>query len=204
MPKSDKHSTLARQWHMLKLIPTRKPGLTTRELRDALEQEGFPVTLRTVERDLDSLSELFHYADVADESTRAKRWYYTTGKAPDIGNIDLIEAVSLALAGDVLERVLPGVLLQFVTGKIQKARSKLKAMDKVPLARWSEKVRYVHGSIELLPPTIQPRLMEAIQSALIDGKQVEVASDAFQRVYGIDMKKIGAANRSYLDVIKVN
>lgn len=32
----------------------------------------------------------------------------------------------------------------------------------------------------------------------------QVASDAFQRVYGIDLKKIGAANRSYLDVVKVN
>lgn len=32
----------------------------------------------------------------------------------------------------------------------------------------------------------------------------QAASDAFQRVYGIDLKKIGAANRSYLDVKKLN
>lgn len=28
--------------------------------------------------------------------------------------------------------------------------------------------------------------------------------EAFQRVYGIDLKQAGAANRSWLDVVKVN
>ena len=32
----------------------------------------------------------------------------------------------------------------------------------------------------------------------------QVASDAFLRVYGIDLKKLGAANRSYLNLVKVN
>src|SRR5690625_3386278 len=32
----------------------------------------------------------------------------------------------------------------------------------------------------------------------------KIASDAFQRTYGIDLKKIGAANKSYLDVVKLN
>lgn len=32
----------------------------------------------------------------------------------------------------------------------------------------------------------------------------KIASDAFHRVYGIDLNKIGAANRSYLDVKKLN
>lgn len=179
MPKSDKHSTLARQWQILKLIPSRLPGLTTREIRDQLEEEGYPVTLRTVERDLEGLSWQFGIGSGGDESTRANRWYSTTGKPLEIGSIDLVDAVSLALAGDVLEKVLPGVLLQPVANKIEKARKKLKALNNVSLASWSDKVRYVHGSMELLPPKIQPRIMAIVQSALLENRQLDITYDAF-------------------------
>lgn len=179
MPKNDKHSTIARQWELLTTIPLRPPGMTTRELRDRLEREGFPVTLRTVERDLDELTGPFDLTMEQDGSTRAKRWYAVKGKLLEIGSINLIDAVSLALAGDMLEKSLPGVLFQPVADRIRLARRKLKALDSMRMAKWSEKVRYVHGSLELQPPKITPRVMEAIQNALIDGKQVEVAYDSF-------------------------
>jgi predicted DNA-binding transcriptional regulator YafY len=179
MPKNDKHSTLSRQWQLLKMIPLRPPGLTTRELRDRLEREDFPVTLRTVERDLDELTALFDLTTAQDGATRAKRWYAVKGKLLEIDSIDLIDAVSLALAGDMLEKSLPGVLLQPVANRIQLARSKLKSLGRSRMAKWSEKVRYVHGSLELQPPKINSRVMVAIQNALIDGKQVEVGYDAF-------------------------
>jgi len=179
MPKSDKHSTIARQWQMLKWVPTRQPGITARELCDCLDEEGFPVTMRTVERDLEGLSLLFNLTDEQDPSSRAKRWYYAAGKAPELGGIDLTDAVSLALAGDVLEKLLPGVLLQPVTQKIEKARTKLKAMNQVGLARWSEKVRYVPGSLELQPPKIPPKVLTAVQTALLEDRQLEMAYEAF-------------------------
>lgn len=52
MPKAPQHQALARQWQVLRLLPTRPPGITSRELVARLEREGFSVTKRTVERDL--------------------------------------------------------------------------------------------------------------------------------------------------------
>lgn len=179
MPKSDKPSTIARQWEMLKMIPTRRPGITVRKLRDQLTEEGFPVSIRTIERDLDGLSSLFDLVDEQDPTSRAKSWYYASGKAPELGSIELADAVSLALAGDVLEKLLPGVLMEPVTQKIAKARSKLKTMNQVGLARWSEKVRYVPGTLELQAPQIQPKIMTSVQNALLEGKQVEITYDPF-------------------------
>lgn len=181
MPKSDKHSTIARQWQMLKWIPSRPPGITVRELCNRLAREGFPVTMRTVERDLESLSSLFYLTNEQDSSSRAKRWYYAIGKVPEMGSVDLIDAVSLSLSGDVLETLLPGALLQPVAQKIAKARTKLKAMSQVGLARWSEKVRYVHGSLEMLPPRIAPATMDAVKTALLENRQIELTYDAFNQ-----------------------
>ncbi len=75
------------------------PGITVRELCNRLAREGFPVTMRMIERDLEGLSSLFDLTDEQDPSSRAKRWYYVTGKVPELGSVDLIDAVSLSLSG---------------------------------------------------------------------------------------------------------
>ena len=181
MPKSDKHSTIARQWQMLTRIPTRLPGISVSELCAHLREEGFPVSPRTVERDLNGLSAIFDLTNEQEPNSRAQRWYYVSGKVPEIGSIDLAEAVSLALAGDVLEKLLPGVLLQPVSEKIKKARSKLLTLKQIDLARWSEKVRYTPGSMELQPPIIQPRIMNDVQTALMEERQLEIRYDPFQK-----------------------
>jgi len=184
MPKSDHHSALSRQWEMLQLVPQRPPGITVRDLRMRLGEAGYPVTARTIERDLNSLSAHFGLCCDQDDSSRAQYWYFAVGEAPDLGSVNLVDAVSLSLAGDVLEKMLPGVLLEPVSGKIAKARSKLKALDKVGLARWSEKVRYVPGNQELLPPLVQRSIMDGVQTALLEKRQILVTYGAFQQTPG--------------------
>jgi hypothetical protein len=59
MPRATTNATLARQWELLRLVPGRPPGKTVRQLVDGLEAAGYPVTKRTVERDLADLAEIF-------------------------------------------------------------------------------------------------------------------------------------------------
>jgi len=59
MPRAATDSTLARQWELLRLVPSRSPGKTSRQLMDSLAAAGYPVTKRTVERDLADLAEIF-------------------------------------------------------------------------------------------------------------------------------------------------
>jgi predicted DNA-binding transcriptional regulator YafY len=179
MPKSAHLSALGRQWEMLRMIPKRAPGITAGQLREGLDSAGFPVNKRTVERDLNSLSNIFGLTCETDPGSRAQRWYFACGRSPEFGSVELVDAVSLALAGEVLDKVLPGALMDAVRSKIARAREKVKALDGVPLARWSEKVRYVPGTLEFQPPTVQPRILEAVHHALFAERQVEVKYDAF-------------------------
>jgi hypothetical protein len=50
MPKTSNHHTLARQWELLQLLPSRAPGKTSRELTSDLRDAGYEVTKRTIER----------------------------------------------------------------------------------------------------------------------------------------------------------
>jgi hypothetical protein len=58
MTKPKNHHALLRQWKMLQLLPSRYPK-DAATIREELESEGFNVDLRTVQRDLKELMEVF-------------------------------------------------------------------------------------------------------------------------------------------------
>jgi predicted DNA-binding transcriptional regulator YafY len=55
MPTRKTQSTLARQWELLKLLPSRGTGKTAKQLAEALNDAGFKISKRQVERDLADL-----------------------------------------------------------------------------------------------------------------------------------------------------
>lgn len=179
MPKSTKHLALARQWQLLNLIPTRMPGITARELTERLKDEGFSVSKRTVERDLNELSLQFGLATNTINDRPPFKWYYATQRNINLGSIELIDAVSLALAGDILQQMLPQNMLQSISGKIEQARNKLKSIKGNPMAKWSEKIRFVSPTLTFLQPKIRAKVMEEVQTALVNERQLKVSYASF-------------------------
>nr|WP_314483695.1 WYL domain-containing protein [uncultured Pseudomonas sp.] len=59
MPSQSSRHTIARQWELLKLLPSRHPGMSCTQLQAALSIAGHATTKRTVERDLVELAGLF-------------------------------------------------------------------------------------------------------------------------------------------------
>lgn len=59
MPSNTTRHTIARQWQLLKLLPARHPGLSSTQLQLALDKAGYKASKRTVERDLNDLSQVF-------------------------------------------------------------------------------------------------------------------------------------------------
>ncbi|MDZ5603811.1 WYL domain-containing protein [Pseudomonas sp. RP23018S] len=59
MPSNSTRHTIARQWQLLKLLPTQHPGTTSTHLHRALSEAGHSTSKRTIERDLNELSTLF-------------------------------------------------------------------------------------------------------------------------------------------------
>lgn len=179
MPKSPKNLTLSRQWQMLQLLPMRPPGLTARELTDRLADEGYVVTKRTVERDLNELSLQFGLGNYSPNEKPPFGWYFASGKKTDLGSVALADAVSLVLMSDVIQQIMPPSMSQAIAGKITRAREKLKSLKEHPMSKWSEKVRYVSPVLPLRAPNVKPKIMEAVQEALVTDRQLQLAYASF-------------------------
>jgi len=173
MPSSDRETTLARQWELLRNhLPARPPGRASRDLRDRLENAGHTVTKRTIERDMEELSRIFPI--VRNEVSIPYGWHWKENAQVDIAGMDLSEAVSLGLLEDVLRLIMPPAFLSALEGKFSLAREKLAALPKVPHARWADLVRYVPPGLPCTPPAMAPGVLPAIQEALLRQRQLLV------------------------------
>ena len=173
MPKAAQHHALARQWQVLRLLPTKPPGITSRELVEKLEREGFTVTKRTVERDLAELSTLFGIA--CNDKGMPYGWHWMKGEYADLPGLSVSDAVSLRLVEDLLRPLLPTAVLESLESRFEQAKSKLAELgDNNPNARWANKVRYVSPSLPFLPPHVDSLVVEVVHEALLAERQIEV------------------------------
>lgn len=173
MPAEENKNTLARQWEMLKMLPSRRPGITARELSERLTEAGFTVSKRTVERDLQALSAIFPL-ECNDLSTPFG-WYFAKDCHLDLPGLTLSEALTLKLVEQYLTPLLPATMMTTLAPHFQQATRKLDDMaGSNPAARWVDKIRSVPPSQPFLSPSVDEEVLRALQEALLQERQVEV------------------------------
>lgn len=173
MPKAAQHHALARQWQVLRLLPTKTPGITSRELVEKLEREGFTVTKRTVERDLAELSTIFGIA--CNDKGMPYGWHWMKGEYADLPGLTVSDAVSLRLVEDLLRPLLPSAMLESLETRFGQAKAKLAELSADNHnAKWVDKVRYVSPSMPFVPPKIDPTVLDVLHEALLTERQIEV------------------------------
>ncbi|WP_157981356.1 helix-turn-helix transcriptional regulator [Aliidiomarina sanyensis] len=166
-------STITRQWELLKLLPSRAPGLTSKALAMRLNDEGLSVSKRTVERDLTELSCLFPIQ--CNDRSKPYGWYWQRDASLDIPGISMAEALSLRLIEETVRPLLPHSVLESVESRFLLAKEKLSSLgDDQPLLSWSKKVAHVPAVLQQIPPYIDPVILETVQTGLLKERCVEV------------------------------
>ena len=173
MPKAKHSDAIARQWEILSLIPGQAPGISANEIVVSLENAGFAVTKRTIERDLHELSR--HFGLITNEDSKPYRWRWMSGAKKEFPALTLADAVSLKLVEGMLRPLLPSTMLDVLEHRFVEANNKLNAMaDQAKNAGWVGKVRNVQPALPLMPPKIDQGVLETAQSALMNDWQLEV------------------------------
>ncbi|THG82324.1 WYL domain-containing protein [Pseudomonas sp. A-1] len=173
-------NTISRQWELLRSLPARPPGITAQELVDLLDNAGFTVSKRTIERDLIELSNLFPLQ--CNDKSAPYGWYWTPGATAELPGLTLSEALTLRLVEDSLRPLLPAYLLKSLEPRFAQAHQKLLALgDQVPAARWIDKIASVPPELALLAPEINGELLERIQQALLEDRQLDCSYFAAHR-----------------------
>jgi predicted DNA-binding transcriptional regulator YafY len=106
------NDTILRQWAMLRLIPRNPRKIATTVMLDRLERAGFVTTLRTIQRDLNTLSTAF--PSVSDDA-RSQGWSWAVG-APqiDMPALDEVSALTFSLAQSQLDQMLPKATVRYL------------------------------------------------------------------------------------------
>jgi predicted DNA-binding transcriptional regulator YafY len=177
MPRNSDLNAVSRQWEMLKLLPTKPPGITSLNLQRELHKLGYSVVKRTVERDLQDLTQPFPI--LCNDKGKPYGWYWSPGASANLPAITLAEALSLRLVEDLLKPLLPKAILTSLQAHFNQAQAKLKSLrqDNVT-AHWQDKVRHVPPALPLLPPNINAEVLDVVQTALLYDRQVEIKYEA--------------------------
>lgn len=164
--------TLLRQLTLLALIPELPRYTSTAILQEKLQERGFSVNLRSVQRDLVRLSLVFPL--VSSDVAGRKHWSFTEGASLDLRDMEPPTALALSLAEDHLKNLLPQSVLDLMAPQFRKAKAYLDGMAENQLSSWSRKVRAIPNGKTLLPAQISAEVWAAASDALLEHKQLQV------------------------------
>jgi predicted DNA-binding transcriptional regulator YafY len=168
------HETLLRQWQMLRHIPRYPLKITARALKERLDAEGFIISKRTIERDLNSLSLTFPL--VQDNRDKQYGWsWQKDAPAFDLPGLGNNEALTLIMVEQHLSSLLPSSTLEVLSPYFRTAHKKLEeGIKNKSIKSWLNKVRTITPNQTLIAPEINARTHKTITDALLLDKQLEI------------------------------
>lgn len=190
--------TVFRQWTMLRHIPRAPRRVKTAVLVSRLADEGFAVSARTVERDLDKLAALFGYT--CDTEGRANHWYWPKDfGAVEIPGLEPNTALAFRLAEQHLARLLPPATLDLLAPYFARARAVLDSDSRKPLTHWQDKIRVIGHGPHLAAPTVDIDIQRAMYDALLHERRVALdyapRSDETGRIKHYEFSPLGLVSR---------
>lgn len=171
--RASTHESLVLAFEMLKRIP-RSYKITANELHEQLSLVGIDRDIRTIQRNLEMLSEHF---DI-EKDDRSKPYGYSWIKASEglsMPNLTSQESLLLSLAEDYLSNLLPANVMASLDGFFGEARYNLKlSSGSSKEGEWLKKVRVVSETQPLLPPKVDTEVFKNISEALFNDRLLNI------------------------------
>ena len=172
-PRQKSDQSLIFALELLKRIP-KSHKITAKDLHAQLQAAGFDRNLRTVQRQLESLTESF---DI-ERDDRSKPYGYSWKKNANGFSLPMLseqESILLTLAEEYLTNLLPIKLMRSMKSFFEQAKYNLGMRDAKPNAReWLKKVQIVSTSQPLMPPKINGAVFNIVSQALYENKWLKL------------------------------
>jgi len=157
--------TFLRQWAMLKLIPHAPRKLDTTNLRNQLIDQGFDVDVRTLQRDLKALSNMFPLR--CDTRSKPFGWQWMSGgRGMDVPGLSPQAALALKFLDSYLRPLLPLSTLKALEPQLHNANEVLAHISDRAIRDWPRKVRVIPAGLAFLPPKIEEGVLPTVYEAL--------------------------------------
>lgn len=162
---------LHRLFLTLQTLPYAPRKISTSEIQCHLSAAGHEVSLRSVQRDLDSLSGSF---PITSDNAKPAGWCWSkNATAMGVPALDPHSALVLQLARKHLERLLPVATLEHLAPQFRQSAETLEAYGN-GLRKWPSKVRVLPRGAMLATPKINANVQSVIYESLLKDKKVKV------------------------------
>lgn len=170
---------------LLRYIPVEPRFITGQDLHNKLEEEGFTVTYRTVQRDLNDLAAILPLQGVG----QPLRWsWLRNAELFELPQMGTETALTFKLAELFLPRLLPPSVLESLHRHFQAAQRILEGNGQ-PLQHWPAQVRVLSRGQPLRMPDPDPKVLQAVYEAVLHQRCLEAVyrrrSDNQQKTYVI-------------------
>ena len=166
---------LLRQWTLYKHLPRSGSGKTAAEITALLADQGIRVHKRSVERDLRFLHDVLQL-DV-DDNTKPFRWARRNDALGfTSAGLTILQSLLLLTAEVHLKALMPRSQMEALRPLFDEAREAAsRRAAGQGIAAWPESIAVVPTAPPLLPPEINPDVLETVHQALLDRRQVHAS-----------------------------
>tara|TARA_R110001599_G_scaffold117525_1_gene285932 strand:+ start:6266 stop:7258 length:993 start_codon:yes stop_codon:yes gene_type:complete len=162
-------SSSLRKLLLLRYIPRAPKSIHTTALHSKLLDEGYQVTERTVQRDLEELS--IHFAICSDESSKPYHWFFSLDAEPvNIPAMTPQMALTFKLVEKFALNSFPKHVLDNLAPYFEQSAKELNSLGNNRLAKWTNKVEAISDGMIFQPPNIKNSVMEAVYEGLLNNK----------------------------------
>ncbi|GLR10405.1 WYL domain-containing protein [Mixta theicola] len=158
---------------LLRRIPGNQ-RITAHELHQQLLDAGIERNVRTIQRQLERLSQ--HFDLECDDRSRPYGWRWRVGsRGLSLAQLSPAESLLMQMAQAQLKHLLPAHLMASFSPFFSQAGHTLSHSGQAQREReWSQKVRVVAASQPLLPPVIQEGVFDAVSEALYHNRWLNI------------------------------
>jgi predicted DNA-binding transcriptional regulator YafY len=163
--------TLIRYLTMLSLIPRQPRKIDTERIKQHLEAHQYSISLRSIQRDLNKLSETF---PLLSDSARPQGWSWKANANPfSLPTLDPQTALTFHMVEQHMKPLLPAVTLSHLQPWFDAAAGVLSAQGN-GLCNWPEKIRILPQGLPRLSPPIDSEIHATVSQAVLAEKQLEM------------------------------
>ncbi len=165
------NDTLMRQWAMLRAIPRYPRRVDAPTIHARLSDLGMVVSLRTVQRDLNTLATTF---PLDFDESKPQGWCWREGASQlEIPSMDAHAALTFGLVEQYMQNLLPRSTLSHMAPWFEAAQGVANSQASA-VTKWREKLRVIPHTLNKIPAPINGDIQAIIYDGLLNERQVKV------------------------------
>lgn len=165
-------STLLRQWKMLRMIPRLPRKIGTADLMQRLEEADFTIDLRTIQRDLNQLSEVL---PLTSDQAKPQGWAWKEAAEQfDIPGMEPQVALAFHMAEVHLRSLLPASTVDTLKPWFSAANRVLDEHGN-GISHWPEKIRVLPRGLPQKAPGVDADVQAKVYQAVLQERQLQIS-----------------------------